>query len=84
MDSENTLPTYHEKIMIAKVRHNSHLNLSTEFEDLFSLARQNQRTMDMVAKMKELVPEFVSNNSVFEKLDTGKSVSSVVPITKVS
>lgn len=84
MDSENTLPTYHEKIMIAKVRHNPHINFSTEFEDLFALARQNQRTMDMVAKMKELVPEFVSNNSVFESLDTGKSTTAVVPITKVS
>jgi hypothetical protein len=39
--------------------------------------------MDMVAKMKELVPEFVSNNSVFESLDAGKSATAVVPITKV-
>lgn len=82
-DSENTLPTYHEKIMIAKVRHNPHIDFAREFEELFALARQNRATMDMVAKMKSLVPEFVSNNSIFEKLDVDKTAS-VVPITKFS
>lgn len=82
MDSENTLPTYHEKIMIAKVRHNPHTDLPAEFETLFSLAYQNQGSMDMVAKMKELVPEFVSNNSVFEKLDGEKG--NVVSMAKIS
>jgi len=37
--------------------------------------------MAMVSKMKELVPEFVSNNSIFEQLDQTKA--SVVPIHKV-
>ncbi len=69
MDSENTLPTYHEKIMIAKVRTNAIEAIQQEFADLIRLAKQRDNTMDMVAKMKQLVPEFVSNNSVFAELD---------------
>lgn len=72
-DSENTLPTYHEKIMIAKVRQNHLDDMVHHFEDLFALAKQKDGMMQMVAKMKELVPEFVSNNSVFEQLDGDKA-----------
>ena len=68
-DAENTLPTYHEKIMIAKVRCAETPKIQQEFENLISLAKQREGSMEMVAKMKELVPEFVSNNSVFETLD---------------
>ncbi len=83
-DSENTLPTYHEKIMIAKVRQQVH-DLQVHFEELISLARQKQGSMAMVAKMKQLVPEFVSNNSVFESLDKKETgAASVVSISKVS
>ncbi|MEN9298287.1 MAG: hypothetical protein RLZZ429_600, partial [Bacteroidota bacterium] len=69
MDSENTLPTYHEKIMIAKVRNLEMESMHQEFNMLIHLAKQRKGTMEMVAKMKQLVPEFVSNNSVFEQLD---------------
>lgn len=75
MDSENTLPTYHEKIMIAKVRGSVIPELQQEFETLISLAKQKQGSMEMVAKMKELVPEFVSNNSIFESLDNVVSIN---------
>ena len=68
-DSENTLPTYHEKIMIAKVRHAETSELQNDFADLIQLAKNKKGSMQLVAKMKELVPEFVSNNSVFESLD---------------
>ena len=68
-DAENTLPTYHEKIMIAKVRCAETPKIQQEFETLIFLAKQREGSMEMVAKMKELVPEFVSNNSVFETLD---------------
>ncbi len=82
-DSENTTTTYHEKIMIAKVRHNQLDNLQSHFEELVELAKRNQGSMEMVAKMKELVPEFVSNNSIFESLDKEKSGSNVISISKV-
>lgn len=75
MDSENTLPTYHEKIMIAKVRKNMIEDMHEEFMDLIRLARQRENTMEMVAKMKKLVPEFVSNNSVFAQLDSKSAES---------
>jgi FlaA1/EpsC-like NDP-sugar epimerase len=80
-DAENTLPTHHEKILIAKVREASSNNLEQEFLELFQLAASADNSMSMVAKMKELVPEFVSNNSVFEQLDG--SNATVVSINKV-
>jgi len=40
---------------------------------LIQLAKQRKGTMEMVAKMKQLVPEFISNNSVFEQLDNGNN-----------
>lgn len=80
-DAENTLPTHHEKILIAKVREASSNNLEQEFLELFQLAASADNSMSMVAKMKELVPEFVSNNSVFEQLDGNNAT--VVSINKV-
>jgi len=47
------------------------------------LAKQKDGIMKMVAKMKDLVPEFVSNNSVFEQLDkNNKAHSNVVSIDR--
>jgi len=80
-DAENTLPTHHEKILIAKVREASVKNIEQEFLELFQLAANADNSMSMVAKMKELVPEFVSNNSVFEQLDGTNAT--VVSINKV-
>jgi FlaA1/EpsC-like NDP-sugar epimerase len=67
-NKENTLPTHHEKIMIAKVNEYDFSTVSTAIDELISLF-PSQDNMAIVKKMKELVPEFVSNNSVFEKLD---------------
>jgi len=80
-DAENTLPTHHEKILIAKVREASVKNIEQEFLELFQLAASQDNSMSMVAKMKELVPEFVSNNSMFEQLDGTNAT--VVSINKV-
>ncbi len=64
---ENTLPTYHPKILIAKVRPSSP-EILAQIDVLNSLfASQNNE--QIVAKMKEIVPEFISNNSEFSKLD---------------
>jgi FlaA1/EpsC-like NDP-sugar epimerase len=77
-DAENTLPTYHEKIMIAKVREPRIDAIQEEFGALIELARQKEGTMELVAKMKHLVPEYVSNNSVFEQLDANRETGQVV------
>ncbi|MNU09192.1 hypothetical protein D3C72_2556270 [compost metagenome] len=45
---------------------------------MIQLAKQKANTMDMVAKMKQLVPEFVSNNSVFAELDKKQEEGNVV------
>lgn len=70
-NSENTLPTYHEKIMIAKVREYDFHSVNQKIEELISSASMHY-TYETVAVMKELVPEFISNNSVFESLDSVK------------
>jgi FlaA1/EpsC-like NDP-sugar epimerase len=67
-DGENTKPTYHEKIMIAKTQS---LNANAVCESIEKLCKvnidmDNQHTVTII---KELVPEFKSNNSIFEKLD---------------
>ena len=57
------------------------LKKEQEFLELFQLASSADNSMSMVAKMKELVPEFLSNNSVFEQLDGNNAT--VVSINKV-
>jgi FlaA1/EpsC-like NDP-sugar epimerase len=73
-DGENTGNTYHDKIMIAKVRDVAFEEIKDHFNTLVALINQAESEMYLVAKMKEIVPEFVSNNSVFEKLDMGGKV----------
>jgi FlaA1/EpsC-like NDP-sugar epimerase len=67
-DHEQTLPTYHPKIMIARVRVYDFDWTKNQIIALINLyASQNEERI--VAKMKELVPEFISQNSIFESLD---------------
>ncbi len=73
-DGENTCNTYHDKIMIAKVRDVEFVEVSKHFIELITLISSEENYMYLVAKMKEMVPEFVSNNSVFEKLDMGGKI----------
>ena len=71
-DAENTLATYHDKILIAKVREVELTSIDESFNDLRLLvtsASKVSNEMELVGKMKELVPEFISNNSIFERLD---------------
>lgn len=68
-NSENTIPTHHAQIMIGKVREYDYKIISAEIETLINLFDQ-QDNFAIVGKMKEIVPEYKSNNSVFEKLDT--------------
>ncbi len=67
-DEENTKPTHHPKILIANTRENP-VDLSDKIEALINLFDQ-QNNEKIVQKMKDLVPEFISQNSTFEKLDT--------------
>jgi FlaA1/EpsC-like NDP-sugar epimerase len=73
-DAENTGNTYHDKIMIAKVRDVEFLEVANHFNELVAIVSSEESDMYLVAKMKEIVPEFLSNNSVFENLDRGGKV----------
>ena len=67
-NGENTTKTYHEKIMIAK---NQEIDVSNVQEKInhLSICFSKLSNSDLVKFMKELVPEYVSNNSEFEILD---------------
>lgn len=67
-DREKTLPTDNEKIMIAKVRKYDFINVRPNIDTLIKLAVEGN-IHDMVFSMKHLVPEYISNNSVFESID---------------
>ena len=67
-DTSKTLPTYHNKIMIAQEIQDEYENLHTEVEQLISIANFYDND-DIVTKMKKIVPEFKSMNSTFEVLD---------------
>jgi FlaA1/EpsC-like NDP-sugar epimerase len=67
-DNSTSLPTYHEKIMIAKVAIANHKELNSEIEMLIGFAREFDNDK-LVGQMKKIVPEFKSMNSIFEVLD---------------
>lgn len=67
-NEENTIPTDHYKIRIAKVREYKRDEIIASYDRLADLALA-VRIDDTVRLMKEVVPEFKSNNSVYEKLD---------------
>jgi FlaA1/EpsC-like NDP-sugar epimerase len=73
-DAENTLATYHDKILIAKVRVVEMATIKNSFDELGALVVSSANEMHLVGKMKDLVPEFLSNNSVFEQLDGNAKV----------
>jgi FlaA1/EpsC-like NDP-sugar epimerase len=64
---ENTLPTYHSKILIAKNQDNSSEKVKG-IEELITLIPL-QDNLEIVKKMKEIVKEYISNNSIYEGLD---------------
>ncbi len=67
-EKSKTLPTYHEKIMIAKVETYNYDNIDNSISDLV-LSAKNRDKNKIVKKMKEIVPEFLSMNSDYEKFD---------------
>jgi FlaA1/EpsC-like NDP-sugar epimerase len=65
---ENTISTEHKKIMIAKVREYEFEDISSEIDKILSLI-DDQDNMEIVKKIKEIIPEFKSKNSIYEQLD---------------
>ncbi len=67
-NSENTLPTYHHKILIAKTREEDYKYVRDQIENLINSSYDNDE-LKLVGMMKYIVPEFKSNSSKFEVLD---------------
>lgn len=71
-NDENTIPTHHKKIMIAKTRSINAKLIKKKIEDLCAI-NTDLDAKKSVAEMKKIVPEFISNHSVYEKLDVNNN-----------
>ncbi len=71
---ENTKNTHHPKILIAEVDSHSYKSVMHSFEDLQE-AMQGTDNLALVGCLKKIVPEFISNNSIFASLDLKKIVN---------
>ena len=67
-EEETTKPSFHKKIRIAMVREYDYDEVCTDINDLYEKSKQFD-DMETVAKMKAIVPEYHSNNSIYSKLD---------------
>ena len=67
-DKENTLPTHHKKINIAKINIEDSKDASDLINNLLYTIEEND-IINIVSDLKKLVPEFKSKNSNFSKLD---------------
>ncbi|MFN5937119.1 MAG: polysaccharide biosynthesis protein [Sphingobacteriales bacterium] len=78
--SENTIPTYHDKILIAKVREVDHDEVCRQLDELIQLAMDRHKPEIILAKLQEIVPEYIPNNPVY----AAKNLKStpVIPIQK--
>ncbi|EPR69731.1 UDP-N-acetylglucosamine 4,6-dehydratase [Winogradskyella psychrotolerans RS-3] len=70
-DGENTKKTYHDKIMIAKSRHVDISNVEKQINKLTAINSLTQ-PLEIVSSIKQLIPEYISNNSTYEVLDIKK------------
>ncbi|MGC1516930.1 MAG: nucleoside-diphosphate sugar epimerase/dehydratase, partial [Maribacter sp.] len=80
-NGESTMPTYHKKIKISKVRELDYADIRTKIDEL--CITNMFFTGDPVLLMKKIVPEFVSNNSELCKLDNNKTAEEKKPELKI-
>ena len=67
-NEENTKPSFHEKIRIAQVREYDYESVKKDIDELIAISMKYD-DMETVRKMKEIVPEYKSNNSIYKRLD---------------
>ena len=65
---ENTKPSFNEKIRIATVREYDYKTVCRDIDELIAISQQYD-DMATVRKMKQIVPEYISNNSIYSALD---------------
>ncbi|RYZ98551.1 MAG: polysaccharide biosynthesis protein [Sphingobacteriaceae bacterium] len=73
-NEEHTQPTHHEKIKIANVRTYDYRDVVDDIEELLTLAHKDDDAA-VVKKMKQMVPEYLSNNSDYEKFDNKAGIN---------
>ena len=73
-DSENNLPTHHPKIKRAKVVKIDREETEKIIDELSEIILEED-VFKLVDKMKHIVPEYISNNSIFKRLDVNKRLS---------
>jgi FlaA1/EpsC-like NDP-sugar epimerase len=71
-NEENTIKTHHPKIMVAKVQDVNFDEIQGGINYLTEIHKE-ATDFEMVKALKTLVPEFISNNSIYEKLDSKES-----------
>jgi len=76
LTSENTLPTYHPRITIARVSPTDHDIVEKKLINL-EKSWQSNDNFEIVAVLKDIVPDFISNNSIYEKLDAERVAASM-------
>ena len=67
-EQEHTKPSFHQKIRIAQVRKYDYNDINSKIEHLIAISKKFD-DMETVRAMKQIVPEYKSNNSIFSKLD---------------
>ena len=65
---EEVIPTHNKKILIAKVMEYDFIKVSSSIQKLIAIAFENKDD-DVVKQMKRIVPEFISNNSIYQSFD---------------
>jgi len=79
---EGLIPTHHPKIRKAAVRPNDHHRVQLQVSTLLSKAELGENTKQLVKCMKEMVPEFISQNSPFTNLDSTSEKASLETATE--
>jgi FlaA1/EpsC-like NDP-sugar epimerase len=74
---ENSRPTYHPKIMIAKVKNYNFEEISTRIENLIQMI-DTANNYQIVSNIKEIVPEYKSHNSLYRVLDIEKKQKVII------
>ena len=82
-DKETTKPTFHKKIRIAEVRPYDYNQVCQQIDELIAVSKK-YNDMETVRMMKQIVPEYKSNNSVYEELDIPTKTVATKKIAEMS
>lgn len=74
IDGETILPTFHPKIMVSKVMDHDYSEICAMLDELERLANNGGKKKYIIQKLKCLIPEYVSQNSIFSELDEKQEI----------